>query len=49
MQSETKLDGSLKYWCKLKVDTNTHKDLNLVFTNHGKEDEIYPHRTKYTL
>jgi hypothetical protein len=36
-------------WCKLKVDTNKHEDFNLVFTNHGKEDEIYPLRTKYTL
>jgi hypothetical protein len=36
-------------WCKLKVDTNKHEDFNLVFTNHGKEDEIYPPRTKNTL
>ena len=36
-------------WCKLKVDTNKHEDFNLVFTNHGKEDEIYPLRIKYTL
>ncbi len=35
--------------CKLKVDTNKHEDFNLVLTNHGKEDEIYPLRTKYTL
>jgi hypothetical protein len=48
-QSETKLDGSLKKWCKLKVDTNKHEDFNLMFTNHGKEDEIYHLRTKYTL
>jgi hypothetical protein len=36
-------------WCKLKIDTNKHEDLNLVFANHRKEDEIYPLRTKYTL
>ncbi len=23
-------------------DTTKHEDLNLVFANHGKEDEIYP-------
>jgi hypothetical protein len=34
---------------KLKVDTNKHEDLNLVLTNHGKEDKIYPLRMKYTL
>ena len=28
------------------VDTNKHEDFNLVFTNHGKEDGIYPPRTK---
>jgi hypothetical protein len=31
-----------KHWCKLKVDTNKHEDLNLMFANHGEEDEIYP-------
>ncbi len=36
-QSETKLDG---------VVNNKHEDFNLVFTNHGKEDGIYPPRTK---
>jgi hypothetical protein len=30
-----------KHWCKLEVDTNKHEDLNLVFANHGEEDEIY--------
>ncbi len=25
-------------WCKLKVVTSKHEDLNLMFTNHGKED-----------
>jgi hypothetical protein len=30
------------------VDTNKHEDFNLVNTNHGKEDEIYPPRTKNT-
>ena len=42
-QSETKLDGSLKrQWCKLKVFTSKREDFNLMFTNHGKEDGIYP-------
>jgi hypothetical protein len=36
-------------WGKLKVVTIEHEDFDLVFTNHGKEDEIYPLRTKYTL
>jgi hypothetical protein len=27
----------------------THEEFNLVFTNHEKEDEIYPLRKKYTL
>jgi hypothetical protein len=36
-------------WCKLKVVTNKHEDFNLVFTNHRKEDGIYPLRTKNTL
>jgi hypothetical protein len=31
-----------KHWCKLEIDTNKHKDLNLVFANHRKEDEIHP-------
>jgi hypothetical protein len=29
-------------WCKLKVFTSKHEDFNLMFTNHGKEDGIYP-------
>jgi hypothetical protein len=29
-------------WCKLKVDTSKHEDFNLMFTNHRKEDGIYP-------
>jgi hypothetical protein len=28
-----------KHWCKLKVDTNKHEDLNLVSANHRKEDK----------
>ncbi len=36
-------------WCKLKVVTNKHEDFNLVFTNHGKEDGIYPLRKENTL
>jgi hypothetical protein len=36
-------------WCKLKVVTNKHEDFNLVFTNHGKEDGIYPLWTIDTL
>jgi hypothetical protein len=31
-----------KQWCKLEIDTKNHGDLNLVFANHGEEDEIYP-------
>ncbi len=30
------------YWCKLELDTNKHEGLNLVFANHGEEDEINP-------
>jgi hypothetical protein len=40
-QSETKLDGSLKYYCASCI-TSKHEDFNLVFTNHGMEDGIYP-------
>jgi hypothetical protein len=29
-------------WCKLKVFTSKREDFNLMFTNHGKEDGIYP-------
>jgi hypothetical protein len=36
-------------WCKLKVVTNKHEDFNLVFTNHRKEDGIYPLRIENTL
>jgi hypothetical protein len=31
-----------KHWCQQEKDTNKHDDLNLVFANHGEEDEIYP-------
>jgi hypothetical protein len=31
-----------QHWCKPKVDTNKHEDLNLVFANYGEEDKIYP-------
>ncbi len=31
------------------VDTTKHEKINLVFTNHGKEDGTYPLRTKNTL
>jgi hypothetical protein len=31
------------------VVTSKHEDCNLVFTNHGKKDEIYPLRTNNTL
>jgi hypothetical protein len=30
------------HWCKLKIDTTKHEDLNLVFANHREEDEIHP-------
>jgi hypothetical protein len=46
MQSETKLEAVSKQWRKLKVDTNKHEDLNLVFADHGEEDKIYPLTTK---
>jgi hypothetical protein len=36
-------------WCKLKVVTSKHEDCNLVFTNYGKEDGMYPLRRKNTL
>jgi hypothetical protein len=42
MQSETKQDGSLKYWCNLEIEIDKHEELNLVFANHGEEDEIHP-------
>jgi hypothetical protein len=29
-------------WCKPKVITSKHEDFNLMFTNHRKEDGIYP-------
>jgi hypothetical protein len=31
-------------WSKLKVFTSIREDFNLMFTNHGKEDGIYPLR-----
>jgi hypothetical protein len=31
-----------KYLCELELDTNKHKNLNIMFANHGEEDEIYP-------
>ncbi len=42
IQSETILDGSLKHWCQLEIDTNKHEDKNLVYAIHREEDEIYP-------
>jgi hypothetical protein len=36
-------------WCKLKLVTSKHEDGNLMFTNHGKEDGIYPLRTNNSL
>jgi hypothetical protein len=41
MQLKTKLVTVLKQWCTLLVNTNQHEDLNLIFTNHRKEDVIY--------
>jgi hypothetical protein len=32
--------------CKLKVVTSKHEDFNLMFTNHGKEDGIYPSKKR---
>jgi hypothetical protein len=37
-----------KHWCKLKVDANKYEDLNLMFTNHVKEDKI-PSEDENTL
>jgi hypothetical protein len=31
-----------KYWCNLEIDTNKPKDFNLMFANHGEEEETYP-------
>jgi hypothetical protein len=31
-----------KYWGNVEIDTAKHEDLNLVFANHGEENEIYP-------
>jgi hypothetical protein len=32
-----------KHWCNVETDNTTkHEDWNLVFANHGEEDEIYP-------
>jgi hypothetical protein len=31
-----------KILVQLKLDTNKHEDLNLVFANHKAEDKIYP-------
>jgi hypothetical protein len=31
-----------KHWSNLEIDTNKLDDLNLVFANHGEEDDIYP-------
>ncbi len=43
MQSDTKLDKSLKTTMQtISRDTNKHEDLNLMFANHGEEDEVYP-------
>jgi hypothetical protein len=30
-----------KHWCDLELDTNKQEDLNLMFANHRKEDELY--------
>jgi hypothetical protein len=32
-----------KHWCNVEtVNTTKHEDWNLLFVNHGEEDEIYP-------
>jgi hypothetical protein len=46
MQSETKLDDSLKTLVHLEINANKPEDLNFAFANHGEEDEIYPLTTK---
>ncbi len=49
-QSETKTGWQSQIqWCKLKVVTNKHEDFNFVFTNHRKEDGMYPLRMENTL
>jgi hypothetical protein len=47
--SETMLDGGLKNWCKLDIDsdnqdlyTDNHDDWILVFAHPKEEDNIYP-------
>ncbi len=30
------------HWYNPEKDTNKHEDLNLLFSNHGEEDEISP-------
>jgi hypothetical protein len=44
-QRQNRIEVS-KQRCKLKVDTNKHEDLNLLFANHREEDKIYPLTTK---
>jgi hypothetical protein len=41
-QSETKLDGSLKYIVQTKSSHQQTWNFNLMFTNNKKEDGIYP-------
>ena len=31
-----------KHWCELEIDNDKYEDWNLVFANHGEEDEMYP-------
>ncbi len=32
-----------KHWCELEINNAIkHEDWNLVFANHGEENEIYP-------
>jgi hypothetical protein len=32
----------IKHLCELELNTTKYEGLNLVFANHGEEDEIYP-------
>ena len=42
-RSKTNLLAVSKHWCELETDDTTkHEDWNIVFANHGEEDDIYP-------
>jgi hypothetical protein len=45
-QSETNWSAVSNTMVHTKSSHHKHEDFNLVFTNHGKGDRIYPLRTK---